>query len=202
MPKIKDFSEMEVITILTKDLIPYENNPKEHSDDQVRRIATAITEAGVFKDPIDIDESNVIINGHGRLKAAKLLGLKHVPAKVFRGLSEEEKRAMRVRDNQVAKSTYDDDKLRSEIMSLADLYSLDNLGFDDGEIDLDFGEAIDLTDLGEDVDPIDESPVKSPKQAEYKQAFQIVIDCEDEAHQEKLYMKMTKEGLKCKVLSM
>ena len=200
--KIKDFTEMELVTIKLEDLNPYANNPKEHSEDQVRRIATAITETGYFKDPIDVDENNVIINGHGRAKAAKLLGMKRIPAKIFRGLTEEQKVAMRVRDNQVAKSTYDEDLLRTEILSLGDLYSLDNLGFDDDEIDLDFGGDVDLGELGESPPKPDKKEPTQPKEVDYKQAFQIVVDCEDEAHQEKLYMKMTKEGLKCKVLSM
>lgn len=200
MSDVKPFGELELVSVEISKLKPYPNNPKNHSDTQIRRIAQAIEETGYFKDPIDIDQHNVIINGHGRVKAAALLGMKRVPAKVFRGITEEAAKAMRVRDNQVAVSTYDEDLLREEVLSLGDLYSLDNLGFDDDEIDLDFGADPNLDEIVA-PDPAPQEP-KSPKQVEYKQAYQIVVDCDSEDHQEKLYMRMTKEGLKCKVLSM
>src|SRR5689334_24962155 len=81
-------------------LIPYARNPRTHSDAQVAQIAASI-EAFGFNSPILVDTNAGIIAGHGRLLAARKLGLKEVPVIVLDHLSEAEKRAYIIADNQL-----------------------------------------------------------------------------------------------------
>ena len=82
-------------------LRPYERNPRTHSEDQVAQIAASMVEFG-FTNPILVDESNGIIAGHGRLLAARKLGLAEVPVMRLEHLSEAQKRAYVIADNQLA----------------------------------------------------------------------------------------------------
>ena len=82
-------------------LIPYARNPRTHSDAQIAQIAASIAEFG-FNNPILVDTKAGIIAGHGRLLAAQKLGLKEVPVIVLDHLSEAQKRAYIIADNQLA----------------------------------------------------------------------------------------------------
>lgn len=145
----------------TDKLVPYENNVKNHPPEQVDVIATSISRFGWRGSPIIIDENNVIINGHGRRLAALKIGLPQVPVVVVKGLSEEEKKSLRLADNRSAVSDYDTDALQREIESinasidvndmLGGIYSAKELGFlnaDLGEMDL----GVFRTDVDEVVD--------------------------------------------------
>jgi ParB-like chromosome segregation protein Spo0J len=72
---------------------PHPRNTRTHSKKQIRQIADSIRAVG-FTSPVLIDENGVLLAGHGRLEAAKLLGLKMIPAVVIAGLSEARKRAL------------------------------------------------------------------------------------------------------------
>lgn len=125
---------------------PYEKNPRRN-DGAVEALANSITEFG-FKNPIIVDKDLVIIAGHTRLKAAKLLGLKEVPVVVASDLSEAQTRAYRLADNKIRElAEWDDDLLQEELDYLDDYFDVDDLGFDVG-----FGdECVDLDDaMGED----------------------------------------------------
>src|SRR5262245_4703216 len=82
---------------------PHPRNPRTHSRKQVRQIADSIQAVG-FASPVLLDEHGVLLAGHGRLEAAKLLGLKAIPAIVVDGLSEARKRALLLADNRIAQS--------------------------------------------------------------------------------------------------
>ena len=100
-----------------EDIVPYENNPR-HNDNAVDYVANSIKEFG-FKVPIIIDNENVIVTGHTRLKAAKKLGLKQVPTIKADDLSEEQIKAFRIADNKVSEfSSWDEDKLSLELSDL------------------------------------------------------------------------------------
>lgn len=102
------------------DLIPYEFNNRNHSEQQIERIAKSISEFG-FNQPIVIDEANVILVGHGRLAAAKYLGLEDVPVHVVKGLTDEQKRAYRILDNKLQNdSTWSFNNLELELGYLED----------------------------------------------------------------------------------
>lgn len=119
----------------TADLIPYAKNARTHSDQQVQAIAASITEFG-FTNPVLIDSAEGIIAGHGRVMAAKELGLQDVPVVVLDHLSEQQRRAYILADNKLADlSGWDEGFLAEEIADLAaDGYELSLTGFSDEEL--------------------------------------------------------------------
>ena len=116
-------------------LIPYARNPRTHSDAQVAQIAASIAEFG-FNNPILVDTNAGIIAGHGRLLAARKLRLKEVPVIVLDHLTETQKRAYILADNQLALNAgWDEELLRIELATLQDEdFNLDLLGFEDVEL--------------------------------------------------------------------
>jgi ParB-like chromosome segregation protein Spo0J len=116
----------------TSDLIPYVNNSRTHSDDQVNQVASSIKEFG-FTNPVLVDIDGGLIAGHGRVLAAKKLGLDEVPCIVLEGLTEAQKKAYVIADNQLPLNAgWDLDKLKLEIETLNELgFDIDVLGFDD-----------------------------------------------------------------------
>src|SRR6202789_4413595 len=118
-------------------LIPYARNPRTHSDAQVAQIAASIAEFG-FNNPILVDTKAGIIAGHGRLLAARKLGLKEVPVIVLDHLSEDQKRAYIIADNQLALNAgWNDELLRMELEALhQEDFDLSLIGFEDQELAL------------------------------------------------------------------
>lgn len=116
-------------------LRPYANNPRTHSPDQVRRIADSIAKFG-FNNPVLVDSTAGIIAGHGRLLAAKLLGLAAVPVIVLDHLTDAERRAYVIADNQLAlMAGWDEQLLASELSLLSDEgFPLDVIGFSEAEL--------------------------------------------------------------------
>lgn len=151
---------MELVTKNTSDLIPYVNNSRTHSEDQVNQIISSIKEFG-FTNPILIEQDNGIIAGHGRIMAAKKMGLKEVPCVIVKGLTKTQIKALNIADNQIALNAgWDLEKLKLEIQGLnEDAFNLDTLGFTKNQIDdFLFEEVVGLTDE-------DETPeiVENPK---------------------------------------
>lgn len=122
---------MQVEQLKVGNLIPYVNNSRTHSDEQVMQVASSIKEFG-FTNPILIDDDGGIIAGHGRLMAAKKLGLDEVPCIRLGHLSEAQRKAYVIADNQLAlNSGWDLDSLRVEIERLDELdFDMGLLGFD------------------------------------------------------------------------
>jgi DNA modification methylase len=116
-------------------LIPYTRNPRTHSDAQVAQIAGSIAEFG-FNNPILVDTKAGIIAGHGRLLAARKLQLEQVPVIVLDHLSEAQKRAYIIADNQLALNAgWDDALLRAELAALQEEdFSVRIIGFEDEEL--------------------------------------------------------------------
>ena len=140
-------------------LKPNARNARTHSKKQIRQIADSIVAFG-FVVPILIDEGNVIIAGHGRHAAAKLLGLRQVPAIEVQRLSEAKRRALALADNKIAENAgWDRELLAAELPELADILVVEGLdiaitGFAPVEIDqltADFEE--DPSDPADTVDP-------------------------------------------------
>lgn len=117
------------------DLIPYAANSRTHSDAQVAQIAASIREFG-WTNPILIDGEGTIIAGHGRLLAARKLGMEEVPAIVLDHLTKAQQRALVIADNQLALNAgWDMEMLKAEVEALNfDGFDLDILGFDQGEL--------------------------------------------------------------------
>lgn len=128
---------MEITQRKTADLIPYVNNARTHSEQQVLQIAASIKEFG-FNSPVLVDGENGIIAGHGRVMAAKKLGLDEVPTIELKHLTKTQKKAYILADNRLAlNSGWDNDLLALELGELSDDgFNLDLLGFDDTELSL------------------------------------------------------------------
>jgi hypothetical protein len=124
----------KVQMLKAEQILEYEGNPRQNAA-AVEKVATSIRDYG-WRVPIVVDENNVILAGHTRLKAARLLELKDVPVHVAQGLSEEQKTAYRIMDNKSQDlAEWDNELLRVEFEKLAGGdFDLDMTGFDIEEI--------------------------------------------------------------------
>ena len=116
-------------------LVPRALNPRTHSDQQVAQVAASIREFG-WTNPILVGAEADVIAGHARLMAARKLGMEEVPVIVLRHLSEAQRRALVIADNQLALNAgWDEESLRLELTLLqAADYDLGLVGFDDDEL--------------------------------------------------------------------
>jgi DNA modification methylase len=121
----------------------WDRNARTHSDRQLRQLAASMREFG-FIEPLLIDEKNQIIAGHGRLAAAKLIGLSEVPTLVAANLTEAQKRALVIAHNRLAElAGWDRELLKIELGELVEIdYAVELTGFSTGEIDVLLDEPI------------------------------------------------------------
>ena len=126
---------MKITQKKVTELIPYVNNSRTHSDEQVAQIAASIKEFG-WTNPILVDGANGIIAGHGRLLAARKLGYTEVPTIELADLTETQKKAYIIADNRLAiNAGWDNEMLTIELNDLlADGFALKMLGFDPKEL--------------------------------------------------------------------
>ena len=164
-------TKLKVVYEKTADIIPYVNNPRQHSEEQITHLASSIKEFG-FTNPILIDEFNTVIAGHGRLLAAKKINLDDVPTIRLSGLTEAQRKAYVIADNQMGlTSSWIDDMLKVNLQELSELdFDLTLLGW--GQELPEFVEAPDYGILdGEDLeDQLDEMAggVKKAIQIEFE----------------------------------
>jgi len=132
--KVKGAGKIERIAVET--LLPYAKNSRTHSDEQVAQIAASIKEFG-FNNPILIDKENTIIAGHGRLMAARRVGMADVPCIRLGHLTETQRKAYIIADNRLALNAgWDNEVLSLELSELLeDDFDLDLLGFEADELD-------------------------------------------------------------------
>ena len=149
------------------DLIPYINNTRTHSEEQINQIASSIKEFG-FTNPVLIGKNNGLIAGHGRVTGAKKLGLKEVPTITLDNLTEAQKKAYIIADNKIALNAgWDEELLKIELQSLQEMdFDYSDLGFD---FEFNIKEIIDENEI-------------NLKDEEYKEKFSIIIDCDSELH--------------------
>ena len=115
-------------------LIPYAKNARTHMDEQVAQIAGSIKEFG-FNNPVLVDKDNSIIAGHGRVMAARKLGMDKVPVVILNHLTESQRKAYILADNRIAlNSGWDTSMLSLELKDLKDDIDLSLLGFDPDEL--------------------------------------------------------------------
>jgi len=171
----------------TGELIPYVNNSRTHSEQQVQQVAASIKEFG-FTNPLLIDEDGGIIAGHGRLQAAQLLKLDEVPTITLEGLTEAEKKAYVIADNQLALNAgWEIDSLKLEIETLTELdFDISLLGFDDEELKL----------------LIEQDELKETSDNKVNEFFEneMIMKFKDENQLEQWYEKALNEGIECKIL--
>ena len=133
-------------------LVPYKNNTKIHTDEQVEKLALSIEKFGFIK-PIIVDSEYNVLCGHGGLLASKKLGLKAVPVLFIDNLTPDEKRAYIIADNKLAESEWDKELLKIELSDLS------IIGFD-----------ISLT--GFNIEDIVVDELKAPKVNESERTFE------------------------------
>ena len=174
---------------------PYENNARLHSSIQINQIMQSIKEFG-FTNPLIIDTEYNLIAGHGRLEALKQLNkidfkdnpILNVSCIQVKDLSDTQKRALCLADNQIAlNSTWDNEKLQDELEKLAnENFNFDYLGFDDSVFD----GFID-----------DEANDDKGHDKHLKENFTLCIECNNESELQKLYDDFKDKGYKCKIIT-
>nr|VFK14592.1 MAG: DNA modification methylase [Candidatus Kentron sp. LFY] len=130
-------NQLKVVYRSVEALIPYENNTRTHTEEQIGQVADSIREFG-FTNPILVDGDNGIIAGHCRLKAAKEVGLREVPVIELAHLSDAQRRALIIADNKLAENAgWDEKKLCEEIERLLkeDGFDGETMGFSQSELD-------------------------------------------------------------------
>jgi len=141
---------MKITMLSVEKISPYQRNAKRHPPEQIESLAKQISEVG-FTQPVVVDSDNSLVIGHGRLEAAKFLGMEKVPAFILdKNLSKERVAALRIYDNKVSETGWDTMKLIEELSSLKELdVDLSLTGFQEFEINsmLD----VDLGDIGFDI---------------------------------------------------
>jgi len=169
-------------------LIPYARNARTHSDEQVAQIAASIKEWG-WTTPVLVDEDGGIIAGHGRTLAAQRLKMTEVPVMIAKGWSDAKKRAYVLADNKLALNAgWDNEMLALELAEIGELgFDLELIGFDLQEI------AAILDDQNE---------IEEPESVDYKEMFNIIVECSNEEEQEKIFNRLDTEGYKCRVQSL
>lgn len=130
--------ELGVETVPVSTLEPFARNPRTHTKKQIRQIARSIETFG-WTNPILIDGAGGVIAGHGRLEAAKLLGIERVPIIRLADMSEAQIRAYVIADNRLAElAGWDDDLLAIELQALTEIdldFDIEIIGFETAEID-------------------------------------------------------------------
>lgn len=177
--------DLNIQYVDTDSLIPYVNNARKHSDDQVSEIAASIKEFG-FNNPILIDGKKGIIAGHGRVMAAKKLGLDKVPVIELSHLSDAQRRAYILADNRLAeKAEWDFELVQVELEALKEEdFDVSLTGFDIGDIP-----APDDMRGGD----IEETPLQSN--------FGVIVMCSDELEQESIFNRLVEQGFNCRVVT-
>jgi DNA modification methylase len=127
---------MQIDMFATERLLPYARNARTHSQEQVGQIAASIAQFG-FTNPILVGDDDVIVAGHGRLLAAKALGLTEVPVIVLAHLNKVQRRALVLADNRIAESAgWDELLVAQELAALQEAdFDLDVIGFSADEVD-------------------------------------------------------------------
>lgn len=154
--------DLKIEYLPIKELKPYEKNARKHADADVSTIVKSIEEFG-FDDPIGIwGEKNTIVEGHGRLIAAKRLGMKKVPVIRLDHLSDEQRRAYALAHNKTAEmSEWDFDMLADELGDITDI-DMSDFGFD-------------LDEPEEEHEIVEDTPPEAPEEpeSEYGQIYQL-----------------------------
>ena len=179
---------MKKLNILYKsptELIPYTNNSRRHSVEQIARIESLITEYG-FINPVILN-GTIIVAGHARVQAATNLKLPTIPTLDVSYLSKTQIQAYVIADNRSAElSEWDTPILEQEIADLMEQgFDLALVGFEDFK----FSE----NETNED---------DTEKDKEFQNKFEVVAECEDETDQEAVFKLLTAKGYKCRILSM
>jgi hypothetical protein len=130
-------NDLKVRVVNIDALLPYANNARVHSTEQINQIAMSISEFG-FNVPCLVDKNNILIAGHGRVLAAKSLGIEEVPVIYIEHLNEDQIRAFRIADNKIAEnSSWNIETLEFELGALREAnFDISITGFGDDDLEL------------------------------------------------------------------
>ncbi|MBL8301143.1 MAG: ParB N-terminal domain-containing protein [Ideonella sp.] len=173
-------------------LVPYARNSRTHSPEQIAQVAASIREFG-FTNPVLIDGEGGIIAGHGRVMAARQLGLSEVPCIRLAHLTDAQKRAYVIADNKLALNAgWDDALLALELREIDGLgFDLHLTGFNDKELDALLEKETGAGAAG--TSAADEG-------IQYQEKYSILIECSGEADQRRKFDELTARGYACRVL--
>ena len=159
-----------------KDIRPYEHNPR-NNDGAVDAVAASIKEFG-WQQPIVVDRDGVIIAGHTRYKAAQKLKCKEVPVVVAENLTDKQVRAYRLADNKTGElAGWDFSALEEELDGLAEI-DMQQFGFE----------------------PETEEEESAPRaEAAYHENVSVVVECENDAEAERVFLHLQSEGYTCRI---
>jgi ParB-like chromosome segregation protein Spo0J len=189
-PRSSTPQQMQVLMMPIENIIPYEGNPRRN-DNAIPKVARLIKEFG-WQQPIVVDRRNVVIVGHTRLMAGRLLGHRAVPVVVAAHLTPKQAKAYRLADNRSGEEAkWMPELLAAEIEDLRGAsYDLELTSFEPGE----------LSKLRLD----DDDHVAAPKVRKLSDSlrFQVVVDCENEKDQAALMEKLKTENRKCRPITL
>lgn len=171
---------MNIVKINIKQITPYKNNAKIHTEEQIEQIKKSIEEFGM-NDPIAVwGEDNIIVEGHGRLEALKQLGYTEVDCIRLDHLTDEERKAYTLAHNKLTMNTdFDFEILESELIDIDNINMLD-FGFD---ISFEEEREIKRKDLSDNIE----------------EEYMIIIECKNEKELEKTFTKLQEEGYDCRI---
>jgi DNA modification methylase len=144
-------------------LIPHARNARTHSEAQVAQIAGSIAEFG-FVNPVLVGDDGVLVAGHGRILAARKLGLAQAPVIVLAHLTPTQRRALMIADNQIALNAgWNEEMLAAELAALREeAFDLELLGFDDDDLDRLLAENVDAQEAVDEAPEPPADPVSRP----------------------------------------
>lgn len=171
--------KLEIIKVGIDTIKEYDKNAKLHPKEQIEQIKKSIEKFG-NNDPIAVDENNVIIEGHGRIRALKELGYKEIDVIKLTHLTEEQKKAYILTHNKLTmNSDFDIDLLNEELDNIID---------------------IDMADFGfEFAEDIEEEIQIDTSEKEIEDKSVLIVEAENEEQLEKLYDEFIERGLTCRV---
>ena len=167
---------MEVKLVKIVDIRPYDRNPR-NNDGAVDAVAASIQEFG-WQQPIVVDRDGVIIAGHTRYKAAQKLKCKEVPVVVAENLTDEQVKAYRLADNKTGElAGWDFSALEEELAGLAEI-DMQQFGFE----------------------PETDEEESAPRaEAAYHENVSVVVECENDAEAERVFLHLQSEGYTCRI---
>ena len=188
---------MKITYKQVEDLQGYGNNNKIHSERQIKLIGESIKEYG-FKQPIVIDRYDVIVAGHGRVEAAKLIGMEQLPCIVADDLTELQIRSYRIADNKLsALADWDEEALKIELEDISKVVDLGGLGFDSTESSV-------LPNIIENNIDSSDTDIELIEEEDIDMSYNFIIKCADITELRDLQTKLntdvdeTKQVLKVK----
>ena len=172
--------ELQIVYLSPHDLTPYEGNARKHTHTDVEQIAESIRVDG-FNDPIGIwGDKNLIVEGHGRQRAAIELGMEKVPCIRLDHLTDTQRRDYAIRHNRTAElSEWDEAKRKLEQEAL----ELEGIDFS--------GLRFDAEETEQEAQPVESVALH--------EKLQIIIDFQNEDEAETLYNRLTDEGYACRI---